>query len=84
MEVKYNKVIKWLSDKVPEKQVNWENIFRITQEAKESVHAFYERFMQVYSKYSGNKDPERENVCAFVTTFVRGLRKEMKDHFRQT
>ena len=48
------------------------------------MHAFYERFMQVYSKYSGTKDPETENVCAFVTTFVRGLRKEIKDHLRQT
>ena len=31
---KYNAVIKWLSDKVPVKPVNWEKIFRITQEPK--------------------------------------------------
>ena len=39
--------------------------------------------MQVYSQYSGTKDPERDNVCAFVTTFVKGLRHDIKDNLRQ-
>ena len=37
---KYNEVIKWLIDKVPEKQVNWEKIFRINKSRKSQCMPF--------------------------------------------
>ena len=49
---KYNELFNWLEKKVPEKEVNWKKIYRTTQEPKETVHFYFERLMQGFTKYS--------------------------------
>ena len=56
---------------------------RATQEPKGSVHASYERLMQIYSKYSGVKNPEKEGISGSVTSFVHGLHPELSRHIQQ-
>ena len=46
---------------------------RTTQNAKESVHAYYERLMQIHRQYSGMEDPDKEGVLGFVSAFYVGF-----------
>ena len=79
---KYKLVIEHLKKKVPDKEINWYKILRATQETKESVRAYYESLMQVYSKYSAVKDPEKEGISGFVTAFIYGLHPEISSHIQ--
>ena len=59
-------------------------ILRASQEPKESVYADYERLMQIFTKYSGVKDPEKNGVCGFGSAFVNFLYPEISIHLQQT
>ncbi|KAJ1140923.1 hypothetical protein NDU88_007260, partial [Pleurodeles waltl] len=51
----YHKVIEHLKTKVASKNVDWQRIDRTAQEAKESIHAYYERLLKAFKNYSGTE-----------------------------
>ena len=80
---KYNQVINFMKEKVPQKEVDWLKINRTTQEAKQCFYDYYERLMQGFRQYSGMKNPERRDLSNFVFHFVLGLRPELRMHIQQ-
>lgn len=50
---KYEQMITFLKNKIAPKETDWVKIDRTTQVPKESVHAYYERLLQVFKQYSG-------------------------------
>ncbi|KAJ1211130.1 hypothetical protein NDU88_006491 [Pleurodeles waltl] len=73
----YYKVIEHLKTKVPAKNVDWQKIDRTAQEAKESIHSYYERLLKAFKNYSGTESIEAKDMLHFVFRFVEGLRPEI-------
>ncbi|KAJ1101290.1 hypothetical protein NDU88_006362 [Pleurodeles waltl] len=80
----YYKVIEFLKQKVLPQNIEWQKIDRTAQEAKESIHAYYERLLKVFKHYSGTEVIESKDMNHLVFRFVEGLRPEIsqmiKDH----
>ncbi|KAJ1105885.1 hypothetical protein NDU88_003289 [Pleurodeles waltl] len=73
----YYKVIEHLKTKVAAKNVDWQKIDRTAQEAKESIHSYYERLLKAFKNYSGTETIEAKDMLHFVFRFVEGLRPEI-------
>ncbi|KAJ1124960.1 hypothetical protein NDU88_003403 [Pleurodeles waltl] len=73
----YYKVIEHLKTKVAAKNVDWQKIDRTAQEAKESIHGYYERLLKAFKNYSGTETIEAKDMLHFVFRFVEGLRPEI-------
>ncbi|KAJ1176374.1 hypothetical protein NDU88_001656 [Pleurodeles waltl] len=73
----YHKVIEHLKTKVASKNVDWQRIDRTAQEAKESIHVYYERLLKAFKNYSGTETIEAKDMLHFVFRFVEGLRPEV-------
>ncbi|KAJ1171255.1 hypothetical protein NDU88_003125 [Pleurodeles waltl] len=73
----YYKVIEHLKKKVAAKNVDWQKIDRTAQEAKESIHGYYERLLKAFKNYSGTETIEAKDMLHFVFRFVEGLRPEI-------
>ncbi|KAJ1193435.1 hypothetical protein NDU88_002733 [Pleurodeles waltl] len=73
----YHKVIEFLKQKVSPKVTDWQKIDRTSQEVKESIHAYYERFCKAFKHYSGTKNIEPKDMNHLVFRFVEGLRPEV-------
>ncbi|KAJ1129224.1 hypothetical protein NDU88_007595 [Pleurodeles waltl] len=73
----YHKVIEHLKTKVAAKNVDWQKIDRTAQEAKESIHGYYERLLKAFKNYSGTETIEAKDMLHFVFRFVEGLRPEI-------
>ncbi|KAJ1191684.1 hypothetical protein NDU88_001000 [Pleurodeles waltl] len=73
----YHKVIEHLKTKVASKNVDWQRIDRTAQEAKESIHAHYERLLKAFKNYSGTETIEAKDMLHFLFRFVEGLRPEV-------
>ncbi|KAJ1099483.1 hypothetical protein NDU88_004584, partial [Pleurodeles waltl] len=48
-------VIEFLKQKVSPQNIDWQKIDRTAQEAKESIHAYYERLLKAFKHYSGTE-----------------------------
>ncbi|KAJ1081354.1 hypothetical protein NDU88_001536 [Pleurodeles waltl] len=81
----YYKVTEFLKSRISTKIIDWQRIDRTAQEAKESIHAYYERLLQAFKHYSGTETIEAKDMIHFVFRFVEGLRPEIsrmiKSHF---
>ncbi|KAJ1155142.1 hypothetical protein NDU88_007877 [Pleurodeles waltl] len=73
----YHKVIEFLKQKVSPKMTDWQKIDRTSQEAKESIHAYYERLLKAFKHYSGTETIEPKDMNHLVFRFVEGLRPEI-------
>ncbi|KAJ1201391.1 hypothetical protein NDU88_005202, partial [Pleurodeles waltl] len=73
----YHKVIEFLKQKVSPKVTDWQKIDRTSQEAKESIHAYYERLLKAFKHYSGTEVIEPKDMNHLVFRFVEGLRPEI-------
>ncbi|KAJ1116727.1 hypothetical protein NDU88_004933 [Pleurodeles waltl] len=73
----FHKVIEFLKQKVSSKVTNWQKIDRTSQEAKESIHAYYERLLKAFKHYSGTEVIESKDMNHLVFRFVEGLRPEI-------
>ncbi|KAJ1214747.1 hypothetical protein NDU88_002364 [Pleurodeles waltl] len=73
----YHKVIEFFKQKVSSKVTHWQKIDRTSQEAKVSIHAYYERLLKVFKHYSGTENIERKDMNHLVFRFVEGLRPEI-------
>ncbi|KAJ1153431.1 hypothetical protein NDU88_006190 [Pleurodeles waltl] len=73
----YYKVIEFLKTRISPKNIDWQRIDRTVQEAKESIHVYYERLLQGFKHYSGSKTIEAKDMLHFVFRFVEGLRPEI-------
>ncbi|KAJ1206316.1 hypothetical protein NDU88_001723 [Pleurodeles waltl] len=73
----YHKVIEFLQHKVSPKVIDWQKIDRTSQEAKESIHAYYERLLKAFKDYSGTETIEPKDMNHLVFRFVEGLRREI-------
>ncbi|KAJ1152864.1 hypothetical protein NDU88_005638, partial [Pleurodeles waltl] len=51
----YYKVIEFLKQKVSPQNIDWQKIDRMAQEAKELIHAYYERLLKALKHYSGTE-----------------------------
>ncbi|KAJ1097516.1 hypothetical protein NDU88_002634 [Pleurodeles waltl] len=73
----YHKVIEFLKQKVSQKVSDWQKIDRTLQEAKESIHAYYERLLKAFKHYNGTEVIEPKDMNHLVFRFVEGLRPEI-------
>ncbi|KAJ1106348.1 hypothetical protein NDU88_003749 [Pleurodeles waltl] len=73
----YYKVTEFLKTRILPKNIVWQRIERTAQEAKESIHVYYERLLQVFKLYSGTETIEAKDMFHFVFRFVEGLRPEI-------
>ncbi|KAJ1114846.1 hypothetical protein NDU88_003076 [Pleurodeles waltl] len=73
----YHKVIEFLKQKVSPKVTDWQKIDCTSQEAKESIHAYYERLLKAFKHYSGTETIEPKDMNHLVFRFVEGLRPEI-------
>ncbi|KAJ1216451.1 hypothetical protein NDU88_004053 [Pleurodeles waltl] len=58
-------------------QLKRERIDKTMQEAKESIHTYYERLLKAFKEYSGKEAIEPKDMLHFVVRFVEGLRPEV-------
>ncbi|KAJ1089609.1 hypothetical protein NDU88_002760 [Pleurodeles waltl] len=73
----YYKVIEFLKQSYSVQNIDWQKIDRTAQEAKESIHAYYERLLKAFKHYSGTEAIEAEDMNHLVFRFVEGLRPEI-------
>ncbi|KAJ1139467.1 hypothetical protein NDU88_005839 [Pleurodeles waltl] len=73
----YYKVIGFLKQRVSLKNIDWQKIDRTAQEAKESIHAYYERLLKAFKHCSGTEVVEAKDMNHLVCRFVEGLRPEI-------
>ncbi|KAJ1140781.1 hypothetical protein NDU88_007119 [Pleurodeles waltl] len=73
----YLKMIEFLKQKVSQKVIDWQKIDRTSQEAKESIHAYYEKLLKAFKHYSGTEVIEPKDMNHLVFRFVEGLRPEI-------
>ncbi|KAJ1153943.1 hypothetical protein NDU88_006701 [Pleurodeles waltl] len=73
----YYKVIEILKTRISPKNIDWQRIDRMAQEAKESIHVYYERLLQAFKNYSGKEPIEAKDMFHFVFRFVEGLIPEI-------
>ncbi|KAJ1137507.1 hypothetical protein NDU88_003905 [Pleurodeles waltl] len=67
----YYKVIEFLKQKVSPQNIDWQ------KEAKESIHAYYERLLKAFKHYSGTEVIKAKDMNHLVFRFVEGLRPEI-------
>ncbi|KAJ1174604.1 hypothetical protein NDU88_006424 [Pleurodeles waltl] len=73
----YYKMIEFLKQKVLPQIIDWQKIDRTAQEAKESIHAYYERLLKAFKHYSGTEVIEAKDMNHLLFRFVEGLRPEI-------
>ncbi|KAJ1153103.1 hypothetical protein NDU88_005869 [Pleurodeles waltl] len=73
----YYKVIEFLKQRVSPQTIDWQKVDWTAQEAKESIHAYYERLLKVFKHYSGTEVIEAKNMNHLVLRFVERLRPEI-------
>ncbi|KAJ1084706.1 hypothetical protein NDU88_004852 [Pleurodeles waltl] len=73
----YHKVIEFLKQKVSPKVTDWQKIDQTSQEAKESIHAYYVRYLKAFKHYSGTVVIEPKDMNHLVFRFVEGLSPEI-------
>ncbi|KAJ1150012.1 hypothetical protein NDU88_002810 [Pleurodeles waltl] len=80
----YHKVIEFLKQKVSPKGTDWQKINRTFQEAKGSIHAYYERLLKAFKDYSGTEVIEPKDMNHLVFRFVEGLRPKISQMIKNT
>ena len=83
MTEKYNQVINYLKEKIPQKEIDWVNINSTQEEPKESVYDYYERLMEAFRLHSGLQDVKKGHMANFVSHFILGLRSELCMNIQQ-
>ncbi|KAJ1128753.1 hypothetical protein NDU88_007128 [Pleurodeles waltl] len=73
----YYKETEFMKSRLSPKNIDWKKIDRTAQEAKESIHAYYERLLKAFKHYSDTEVVEAKDMNHLVFRFVEGLRPEI-------